>query len=212
MSSSRSSVALFALLLLVVTLVACGPTDPVAKVIQERNQNYTVELTGWFPKKVDVLDAMVDAASDATADAAEGIEDAAADVADAVAEGDADAVGDALAEGADALAAGAEEIGEAVTGPTTETIVFDVAVIYQGRNPLPGVTVEVAHVDSTQTEKETWLEYLETGEMRTGESRQTSFEIADVELVEGDAFSVTLLQAVPAEDYAEYPEIVAAQP
>lgn len=195
------------LLLASCLLVGCQPSDPVESVLAERNRNYTVELTTWFPKS-DPEPAMID--PEVMDDALDEAEDELDEAADEMAEGETEDAAEELQEAGDEIA---DELAEAdaMQALETTTIIFDVAVIYQGRSPLDGITVEVEQVDAERNAKESWLEYLATGPMQTGESRQVSFELEGVELEENDTFSVTLLRSVDPGDYDRYPEIEAAR-
>ena len=197
----RHSIALFAALsLLLVLLVACQPGSPEERVLAERAR-YTVELNSWYAEvenapveeTVEVPVGEEGAEGQAPADDAEAAGDEAENAAEEIAEED--------TEDADVVVA---------AGPQLHTIVFDLLVLYNGRDPLPGLTVEVTHAGADGEEKGSWLEYLEMPDITKGVSKQVGFQRAGVLFEEGDVFAVLVEPNVPADVRSEYREFQAA--
>ncbi len=197
-------IALAATLVLLLSIVACGPGSPEEKVTQTRGQ-YSVKLENWFPKveepdpyaeteTIDEQGEALDEAGEAEATATSG---------EVAMDGETEATG----EGEE----GDEEIAEAAPeGPTPTTIFFDLIVLFSGSEPLDGITVDVTHADASGAEKRTWRKYLETPGIVKSEARQIGFE-EEVHFEEGDVFSVQLLKYVDPANYGEYKEYTAAQ-
>ena len=193
-SRSLSVTALLAALLLMTSVVACGPGSPEEKVTQTRAQ-YSVQLNSWFPKiEEPVAEPEAEMGEDMAAEAASD---------DAPAEGEA-----AEGETMDAEEAGMADSEPAA--PSTTTIFFDLIVLFSGQEPLPGITVDITHADADGNEKGTWRRFLDIPNIVKSETKQIDFE-DDREFVEGDQFSVQLLKQVDPANYSEYSEYASAQ-
>lgn len=179
---------------------ACGPSDP-ATVVNNTRAEYKVQLNTFIvqepepePELVLEVVEMEAAAGEAVAAAAEGVMEAA----ELVAEGE---------EG------GEGEIDEVVVdeGPSSTDVLLDLYVLFNGKESLDGVTVDISMADPFEKEKGTFRRYLETGKMARGEGRQLSVVLEDIENFEtGDVFSVFIRSYVPAEERGEYQEFAAA--
>lgn len=198
--SARSPIrCLPLLLLLLVTLVACQPKTPAEKVAAAR-ASYVVELNSWFPQEPEPepLAEPVEGedAADGEAAAEEPAEEAAAE--GEATEGEA-ADGDAL-----------EVVDVDDVAPRQVNIFFDLIVLFEGDDPLPGLTLEVSQADSGGAEKQSWRHYQELSAHIKGETKQESFTLEGVEFTEGDQFSVTVRKVVPPEEHGEYREFASA--
>ncbi|MEL7060897.1 MAG: hypothetical protein AAGN46_12820 [Acidobacteriota bacterium] len=181
-------------LLITSALVACGPQDPMTAAIAER-QNYDVRLSSWFEKRVEPMtEPATEPVAEQTAEPTEGTD----------AESPEPAIEEPLAE----FEGETPEPAPAPAEPTSPTVVLDLVVIYNGYASLEGLTVEVEHVDAAQNEKATYREYLELGQMANAETRQVTIEVEDVDLAEGDAFSVSVPRVGEGES-GEFPELPA---
>lgn len=177
-------------------LVACQPKSPEEQVADTRAQ-YTVKLNSWY---ANVENEPVEPMDGDSEDAEDGSEDASAPSEDP------EVTESEVAEGEEEDAA-----SELVTGPQPHTVVFDLLVVYDGRDePLPGVTVRVSHAGPDGAEKGSWLEFLEMADIPKGTSHQVGFEKQDVLFEDGDQFAVTLEKSVAPADYAQYPEFASA--
>lgn len=177
------------LLLLVVLAVACAPTDPVTRV-DEARAKYTVQLNNWLDRTP-------------SPPAAETAEEEVAEVAAVAAES-------AEAAAVEETMMGEGEEIEVDTGPQPISILFDIAVRFDGNDPLPGVTIELIQQDADGNAKETRRQYVETAGARRGSPKQVDFELDGFLVEEGDQFGVSIRQAVPPQDHGEYREYAEA--
>lgn len=161
---------------------ACQPTDPQVRVAQIRSQ-YTVKLSSWLPL----------AAEPETTEPE--ITEPEAELAEPVPE-------------TPPLPLGEEAPVEA--GPRPTTIAFDVLISFDGNEPLPGITLDITHADPFQKEKDHRRHWIDTSRFRKGSTEQIDFQLGGFDFIEGDVFSVDLLQNVPAEVRGEYREFAEA--
>ena len=179
----------FVLLVVFLSLLLSACTPPT---VDEMRAGYKVELNGWVPQPMQAPEASMDDA--VTEEAAEA---AAASTESAEGEG---AEGEAAAE--------AEPAGPAEV-PTD--ILFDLVVRFNGLEALPGITVDLVHVDSAQQRKNVYRHWIDTSSMLKGEPLQESFKLEGVPFVEGDAFAAEMVAVVPEADRGEYREYAGAQ-
>lgn len=199
----RSHLYLAALIVSCLVLVGCPAGSPEEQVAAKRAL-YTVELNSWYAEaESEPVDETVEIP-------VEGEEAAAEDDAGQVM--DVDEADEPNA--ADEIAAEDEGEGPDVTvaaGPELHTIVFDLLVLYDGRDePLPGLTVEVTHAGADGQEKGSWLQYLEMPNIAKGVSKQVGFQREGVVFEEGDVFAVNVNKNVPADLRSEYREFQTA--
>lgn len=172
-----------------VLIVACGPSSPAEKVAEVRGE-YKVQLNTFIVQEPEPVEAEVEGAM------AE--EDSGA--------GEVVAVAAEEAEG--------EEVAEDVTpeeGPRPTDVLLDLYVLFNGKESLPGITIDISMADPFQKEKATFRRYLDTGKMVRGEGRQLSLVLEGIEDFEtGDVFSVFLRSSVPVEERGEYREFAEA--
>lgn len=186
------------LTLLLGAVIACQPKSPEEKIAAERAA-YTVELNSWFPREPEP-----EVTGDAEGEAAEG--EAAAE-ATAVAEGE-EAAGEAApAEGEEGEL---EVVDVDAAGPRMVNVFFDLIVLFEGDDPLPGLTLDISQADSGGAEKQSFRHYQELPAHIKGETKQVSFELEGIEFAEGDQFSVALRKVVPPEEQGEYREFASA--
>ena len=192
---------LFALLALVLGLVACAPADPATQVAKDR-QNYQVANVTWRvlePPSPPMVEEMDPAAME------EGAVEMAEEATEASMDETADAVADEAADAAEAMAEGMEAAIE-VMDDGTRAILFDVMIAKDGHDTLAGVTLDVTHASASETEKEVRRHFIETEGMAKGEVRQVAFEIDGWDYEDGDLFSVELREIVPSAERNAYPE------
>lgn len=188
----------------VLTLTACSPPSPDAKVTATRGE-YTVRLesfTANLPDPPDALnldEALVEGevAEAAMAEAAQGAEAEVAEVAEEVAEG---------------AEEGAEEMAAEESGSEVAEVILHLLIQFKGSEALPGITVEVTQQDPFGSEKEPTLHWVETAGMVKNDLKQVDLKLEGIEYTEGDAFSVLLRQAVPAAERGGYREYAEAGP
>ncbi|MEO1366554.1 MAG: hypothetical protein AAFX50_05220 [Acidobacteriota bacterium] len=193
--------------MLLVLATGCAEKTPAEKVAEARAA-YVVELNSWFPREPEPEPVADEAAVEGAAedgDAADG--DAA----------DGDAADGEAAEGDDTAAEGEATDGElevldvdADTGPRQVTVFFDLIVLFEGDEPLGGLTLDVSQADGAGAEKKSWLHYVELPDHIKGSTKQVSFETPGVEFEEGDQFSVILRKVVPPDEQGDYREFASA--
>ncbi|MEM8994503.1 MAG: hypothetical protein AAGF23_06895 [Acidobacteriota bacterium] len=175
----------------------CAEKTPAEKVAEAR-ASYVVELNSWFPREPEPEPVADEAPADG--EAADG---EAADGEDAPADGEA-----ADGEGADAELEILDV--DADTGPRQVNVFFDLIVLFEGDEPLGGLTLDVSQADGSGAEKKSWLHYVELPDHIKGSTKQVSFETQGVEFEEGDQFSVILRKVVPPDEQGEYREFASA--
>lgn len=104
---------------------------------------------------------------------------------------------------------------DGVTPPTASAdtgrdVLFDVILLFRGRNTLPGLTLDVTHADAGENEKAIYRHYVDTTGMVKGDSKQVAFTLEDLPFEDGDVFSVGVRQTVPEAERAEYREFAEA--
>lgn len=116
----------------------------------------------------------------------------------------ADAGADAAEGGVDAAAL--DDVPPPIEGPQPTDILFDVIIHFEGRTPLPGITVDITHADAFENVKEERRHYIDTSGIGDDLTRQLSFVLGGWSYEPGDKFSLELRQQVPPEEQAEYRE------
>ncbi|HSL84798.1 MAG TPA: hypothetical protein VLF66_18635 [Thermoanaerobaculia bacterium] len=105
------------------------------------------------------------------------------------------------AEGAEAEAAEAPpEV------PVSQAVTLDVLVSLEGRESLPGLTLDVTQVDAQEEGKASWKVYLDVADVHRGPGTQIAYRLEDVDYEEGDGFHVEVRHPVPAAERGEYRE------
>jgi hypothetical protein len=161
---------------------ACGPSDP-AQEVEDARSRYSVEVPSF---SVD----QTPAAGDVFTPPPEGEEGEATE---------AGVAGEGAAEDA-----GAMEPAEPVE--VSQDVILDLLVRWNGRDPLPGITVDITHADADGNEKAVYRAYLETSDVHRGPPTQMVHRLEDVDYVEGDGFHAEVRSPVPAGERGEYRE------
>lgn len=99
-----------------------------------------------------------------------------------------------------------ETMSEPAAGPSPATILIDLIVRFDGSEPLPGITVDIAQADPFEKTKASYRHWIETAGMFKRDTRQISFDLEVEDFQVGDVFSVVLESHVAAEDRGEYRE------
>jgi len=181
----KSILALSALCLAAPVLgLACAsePEDPAEQVSEIRSR-YSARLNGFVVHQVP--------------------QDPVAPPAEPSAEGS-----DEAEPVADDEAEGAEDEGVEVLEPVplAQAVTLDILVALEGRETLPGLTLDVTQVDAQEEEKASWKVYLDVADVHRGPGTQVSYRLEDVDYVEGDGFHVEVRHPVPAAERGEYRE------
>lgn len=90
--------------------------------------------------------------------------------------------------------------------PVAQAVTLDILVSREGRESLPGLTLDVTHVDAREEEKASWKVYLDVADVHRGPGTQIAYRLEDVEYEEGDGFHVEVRHPVPAAERGEYRE------
>lgn len=91
--------------------------------------------------------------------------------------------------------------------PVKKDVLIDVLIGTESSGEvLPGLTLDIDHVDSSRELKERYLYWVDTSKVLKGSNTQVTIVIEDVDYEEGDAFSVSVRSAVPAEERSGYRE------
>ena len=176
-----SILALTALCLAAVLGLACAsePEDPAEQVSEIRSR-YSAQLNGFVVHQVPEQPAE----PPAEVPGEEG-----------------EPVADDPAEGAEAEGV---EVLEPV--PVSQAVTLDILVALEGRESLPGLTLDVTQVDVQEQEKASWKVYLDVADVHRGPGTQIAYRLEDVEYAEGDGFHVEVRHPVPAAERGEYRE------
>lgn len=178
---ARSLVALALLVLGAGLLGACAPSDPVQE-LEDARSRYSVEAVSF---SVDQTPAGGDAFA-APPMPAEG-------------EGGEAAAGEGAGE-----EGGAVEPMEPVE--VSQDVILDLLVRWDGRDPLPGLTIDITHADVDGNEKGSHRAYIETADVHRGPPTQMVHHLEDVPYEEGDGFHAEVVSPVPAGERAQYRE------
>lgn len=188
MTRSRILPSFAALACAAFLLVACEPGDPAERVAELR-AGYVVEVnpSGFVAKpnypEPEILDEEM-------IDGDEGDEGAATD---------AETADETMDEAGDEMAA--EEMK-----PESYDIVLDLLIKNGNRDKLPELTVDLIHLDATQTEKGRLLVAFDVADILPGASSQFSHELKGIPYEEGDMFTAEVRTPVPPAERDQYPE------
>jgi hypothetical protein len=84
--------------------------------------------------------------------------------------------------------------------------VLDIRVSTTAEEYLPGVTVDIEHVDAQRRHKDRDTVWVDTSTLVRGEAVTVTRLLENVDWDTGDGFSVEVRRAIPAEDRAAYKE------
>jgi hypothetical protein len=215
-SMTRGAVALVGALLLAAS--GCGPRLTPEEEIERLRSQYTAELKSLTVKQDPVAPA-VDVATGATGEAGD---EAAAGATPSPSAPEIDAsaqtaeTAEDLAEGEtpetsivrDPAAPGATPAEIAtIAGPQVRTdVILDILVSTTSDEYLPGITLDVEHVDAERREKDRRTLWVDTSALVRGGGTPVTHVLENVEWDEGDAFYVEVRTPVPAEERASYRE------
>lgn len=91
-------------------------------------------------------------------------------------------------------------------GADRQEVVLDVHLAWNGREALPGITLDLTMIDASGEVKTRRKLWVETGGLVRGDSRQIEFTVADLDYREGDGFYVEVRSPIPPEERNEYRE------
>jgi hypothetical protein len=177
MSRNRVFTVLGIVLLSVVAMTACGPTDPADRAAGLRAR-YEARVNSFYVKAEPVV---VEAIAEL-----EG-EELAEEVASEAPEGE--AMEDAEPEMA-----------------LIQNAHLDLIVQHDANEMLPGITIEIFMIDAAQQEKGRWQVWVDTSALRKANQQQLTHVLEDVPYVEGDGFAAEVRTPIPADERGNYRE------
>ena len=90
--------------------------------------------------------------------------------------------------------------------PVRTDVVLDVLVSTNSQEYLPGITIDVQHVDSDKKEKDFVRLWVDTSALLRGGGAQVTHVLEDIDYQPGDGFWVEVKSPVAAEERADYRE------
>lgn len=109
-------------------------------------------------------------------------------------------------------AEGADEMAEPMAiEPANPDIMLDILIQHDSPTILPGVTVDITHVDADKNEKGSWKVWFDTSTVKKANVTQYTHVLEDVPYVEGDGFFAEVRHPVPAEERSQYRELSGSQ-
>lgn len=183
---------------LLLSIAACGGGDPDERVAAARAQ-YSVSLESFVAEKAGP-------AGEPASEAVPG------DQSSTSAEAAATATAAEAANAAEAAEGEGAETPADEPGPKTADVLLHLLVQFSGEEPLPGITVEVTQTDRSGGAKPPTRHWVETGGITGDEVKQVDLQLESIAYEDGDAFSVTLRQNIPAVDREQYREFAGTAP
>lgn len=100
-----------------------------------------------------------------------------------------------------------EEIIEPIADiELAQMIRLDVLIQHRSQERLPGITVDISMIDSSQAEKGHWRVWFDTSDVTKATVTQFTHVLEDVGYEEGDGFFLEVRHPVPVEERGEYRE------
>lgn len=87
-----------------------------------------------------------------------------------------------------------------------QEILLDVLVRWEGRERLPGITLDVSMGDATGKEKANRRIWVDTAKLDRGPGEQTTLTLTDIPYQPGDGFFVEVRSPIPAAERGDYRE------
>jgi len=187
---AMSLVTMTLVVMTLLVLAGCAPADPQAQVAAAR-ADYEVKLSGWIVRQPEPMEPTLDPAATVESPMDEN-------------EGEVDP--SMASETSPAEEEMAAVLDPVVPDSTEITVLFDVIVLFSGKDPLPGLTVDITHADSAGGEKVVRQHYLAVGNLHRGSTRQVAFELDGWDLADGDQFSIEVRQGLSDAERGTYRE------
>ena len=109
-------------------------------------------------------------------------------------------------EGTEAVVVEEEDIAPMADIEVAQKVRLDVLIQHRSHERLPGITVDISMVDSSQVEKGHWRVWFDTSEVVKATMTQFTHVLEDVGYEEGDGFFLEVRHPVPVEERGEYRE------
>ncbi len=119
---------------------------------------------------------------------------------------------DPEAEPADETAIDTEEPELVEPVEVMQTAYLDILIKHDSYDKLPGVTVDIVHVDAGMNEKAHWLVWFDTSTVERANPTQYSHVIEGIDYVEGDSFSAEIRHPIPEAERGDYKEFANVGP
>ncbi len=100
------------------------------------------------------------------------------------------------------------EVEEAEVEPVEviQTVHLDILLRHDSFEKLPGVTVDIVHVDPDLNEKNRWRVWFDTSKVERANPTQYSHALEGVDYEEGDGFNVEVRHPIPEGERGDYRE------
>ena len=86
----------------------------------------------------------------------------------------------------------------------SQKVRLDVLIQHRSDERLPGITVDISMIDSSEVEKGHWRVWFDTSEVTQATVTQFTHLLEDVGYEEGDGFFLEVRHPVPVEERSEY--------
>ena len=104
-------------------------------------------------------------------------------------------------------AGGGEGSGTESAPPVVRTdAILDIRVSSGGQEQLPGLTLDIEHLDAERRSKDRRTLWVETASLAPGQSRQVTHTLENVTWATGDAYTVEVRKSVPSAERSAYRE------
>jgi hypothetical protein len=104
-------------------------------------------------------------------------------------------------------AAGSEGGAAEASAPRVRTdAILDILVSSAGKEQLPGLTLDIAHLDAERRAKDRCTVWVETASLAPGQSTQVTHTLDNVAWATGDAYTVEVRKSIPAAERSGYRE------
>lgn len=203
-SDWRRAVVLVALLSL--TALACGPKLSREEEIELVRSQYTAELQSLTVKQDPVLGGVPDNATAADAGAESEAPDVAAEVTGAAVQAADAGTAESASVGAETGSADDVEAAGDETASVRTDVILDILVSTRGQEYLPGITLDVEHVDEERRAKDRRTLWVDTTGLVRGAGTQITHVLENVDWEVGDGFFVEVRTPIPAEERSGYRE------
>ena len=90
--------------------------------------------------------------------------------------------------------------------------ILDIVVSTDGEEQLPGLTLDIEHLDAERRAKDRCTFWVETAALARGQSAQVTHVLEDVAWETGDAYAVEVRKRIPLEERSGYREFGRSAP
>jgi hypothetical protein len=101
---------------------------------------------------------------------------------------------------------GGEGGGQSAAPRVRTDAILDILVSTDGEEQLPGLTLDIEHLDAERRAKDRCTFWVETAALARGQSAEVSHVLENVAWETGDAYSVEVRKAIPPDQRSAYRE------